>query len=171
MHDIDSIDEKLIDDKFIAIGLVFEMLKRTIWKKHSIDGIYLNEAITRNMIVSYFHDIYRIKDYHQFTLVDGAKQACYWIKWIIKEKPVQFQLPLTQVTGGHRLVNENLAIAMGFASLSIGPNVVSADFVRLLQYTLHFRSFEEDTFLPACDLLWRISSAVKSGHASFLKPL
>lgn len=164
-------DETRIAEKVIQLGLVFECLSREVWSRKGVDGLFLNPAVARGVAVSYLHDIDRMKDYHDFGLVDQAKQACYWIKWIIREKPIQFDVPVEQVVLEHRLANEKMAFHMACACLRISPRIISASFARLLIYTFHFRRVDEDSLLPLCDLLSRLSRAVNPEDGRVALPL
>jgi len=176
MPDMDAgrccdIDESRIGEKFAQIGLVFELLKTKVWGQNGIDGLFLNPSIARGVAVSYLHDIDRMKDYHRFELIDEAKQACYWIKWIIREKPVQFDLAVAGVKSDHRLANEEMAVVMACACLQVSPTLISKSFIRLLMYTFHFRRVDEDSLLPLCDLLWRLSKSHRAGDIVIKTPL
>lgn len=160
-----------IEEKFIALGYVFNCLQKNLWDRKNIHGLFLNESILKNLTESYFQDIERIKDYHKFKKVDEAKQACYWIKWILKDKPIQFDSPSPEVKVDHCNANAQFAFMTAWAMLKLPVNVVSTEFVELLLYTFHFRRFEEDSFLPLCDLLRRMSKALADNELMIEKPL
>ena len=52
--------------------------------------LQVNRIILHDVVVSYFHDVKRHKDFHGFRLVDETKQAAFTMKWIAKLRPVQF---------------------------------------------------------------------------------
>jgi hypothetical protein len=167
----DSLDERRIEQKFTQLGLVFETLKKSLWTKEGMEGVFFNPFVARNVAVSYLHDLDRMKDYHYFKFVDETKMAAYWTKWILELKPIQFSLPGLEVTEDHLLANEKFAFYMSTACLKISPAILSREYVRLLLYTWHYRQYEADAALPAFDLFWRLSKAVANGSANITKPL
>ena len=54
------------------------------------EHLAINRVVLYNVVVSYFDDVDRHKDFHGTVLVDEAKQAAYTIKWIAKLRPIQF---------------------------------------------------------------------------------
>lgn len=49
-----------------------------------------NERIMINVLIDYYTDIYRLKDFHEIELVRTEKITAYTIAWIVKRKPLQF---------------------------------------------------------------------------------
>ena len=49
-----------------------------------------NERIMMNVLIDYYSDIYRLKEFHDIELVRTEKIIAYTVAWIIKRKPLQF---------------------------------------------------------------------------------
>lgn len=43
-----------------------------------------------NVLIDYYSDIYRLKEFHDIELVRTEKIIAYTVAWIIKRKPLQF---------------------------------------------------------------------------------
>ena len=52
----------------------------------------MNRIVMHNVVVSYFHDVDRHKDFHGTERVDQIKQAAFAIKWIAKLRRIQIRL-------------------------------------------------------------------------------
>jgi|GEM_PF-2559967 len=160
-----------IEKKFVQLGMVFDQLSASVWEKSQTKGLFLNLSIARNVAVSYLHDVERVKAYHKFKLIDEAKMAAYWTKWIIRLRPVQYTADPEFVTIEHLLANEKLAFFISMACLRVSPRILSRDYVRLLLYTWHYRQYEADSALPGFELLRRLAGAVNEGFVDVKTPL
>lgn len=54
------------------------------------DYIKINESILSEVIIDYFSDIERLKDFHNIEKVNYIKVASYLSYWIIRRKPLQY---------------------------------------------------------------------------------
>lgn len=54
------------------------------------DSVECNERIMLNVLLDYFTDIFRLKDFHGIKKVRTDKIFAYTVAWIIKRKPLQF---------------------------------------------------------------------------------
>ena len=105
--------------------------------------IELNSIVLHNVVVSYFDDVDRHKDYHVTTRVDEVKQAAYTIKWIAKLRPIQFSCPEDVVSKPLLYVNEVFAMRGGMAFLRISPDVLPELLYDDMLYTLRYRHIDE----------------------------
>jgi hypothetical protein len=67
--------------------VTFDKLK----KSYEVPDVQLNESILFQVVVSYFQDIDRFKEYTGAKFANSHKQAAYTFKWISKLRPVQIQ--------------------------------------------------------------------------------
>jgi hypothetical protein len=143
--------------KHAAISKTFKVLTEYLWTPKGVSGVYLDQSLLTLAVTSYAYDMERLRDFHNIQVPDEAKQACYLVKWIIKTRPVQFSISQQQLTEIHLALNEVLALHVAFNLLKVRPAMISENFVELLVYTLRHRKFEEDSFLPMCTMLRRLT--------------
>lgn len=126
---------------------------RDRYKAHGVDGFALNHAVLRSVVLSYFHDIMRMKDFHGIEYADKYKQAAYTVKWIIRLRPFGFNCPEEQVQECHLIVNEALAWRCALAFLEIVPDEVPRRLFQLILYSSRYRTLDEDSLLLFSELL------------------
>ena len=107
------------------------------------DHLEVNDVVLHNVVVSYFHDVDRHKEFHGTELVDETKQGAFTMKWIVKLRPIQFQLPAADVTKNILYVNEIFAVRCGLAFMQVAPNVLPDRLYADLLYTLRNRPIDE----------------------------
>jgi hypothetical protein len=104
--------------------------------KGSID---LNASLLELMVISYFDDIYRFKEYSGSVRADRHKQAAYTIKWISKIKPIQI-IPNKIVDKGLILINASFALYVGFSFLDKEiSKCISERYIKHLLYSCLYR--------------------------------
>lgn len=54
------------------------------------ENVECNERIMLNVILDYYADIDRLKQFHNVDLVRPTKMIAYTVAWIVKRKPLQF---------------------------------------------------------------------------------
>lgn len=54
------------------------------------DHVECNERILMSLLLDYFADLFRMKDFHGIQWVRTEKSFAYLISWIIRRKPLQF---------------------------------------------------------------------------------
>lgn len=130
-----------------------------IYKKlpNGFQESYLNDALLRNCVESYFLDIERTKHFHEIKLADEFKKAAYTIKWIARIKPIQLYEG-APVTRPLLMVNEVFALFAGISFLVPVP-VIKTELVGQLLYALKYRPLDGETFSLMMVLLK--SSAIK----------
>ncbi|OHD13647.1 MAG: hypothetical protein A2086_01000 [Spirochaetes bacterium GWD1_27_9] len=57
--------------------------------KNASDYIVINKSILREVILDYFADIERLKNFHNIEKANSIKIASYLAYWIVKKKPLQ----------------------------------------------------------------------------------
>lgn len=53
--------------------------------------VYCNERILAQMLLDYYSDIERLKDFHSIERIRTEKIFAYTISWIIRRKPLQYK--------------------------------------------------------------------------------
>ena len=73
----------------------FEELQKTAMEFIEIAGFsdvaYCNERILMQVILDYFMDVMRLKEFHSIERIRTEKLFAYTISWIVKRKPIQFR--------------------------------------------------------------------------------
>ena len=54
------------------------------------DNVECNERIMLNVILDYYADIDRLKQFHDVDLARPTKMIAYTVAWIVRRKPLQF---------------------------------------------------------------------------------
>ena len=54
------------------------------------EHVVCNERIMLNVLLDYFADIFRLKDFHGIENTRTEKIFAYTAAWIVKRKPLQF---------------------------------------------------------------------------------
>ena len=84
----------------------------------------INRMVLHNVVVSYFHDVDRHKDFHGSDRVDETKQAAFVIKWISKLRPIQFDCEIGHVSPSILYINEIYAVRSGLAFMKMSPEIL-----------------------------------------------
>ena len=111
------------------------------------DHLELNIAVLHNVVVSYFHDVERHKEFHGTDLVDETKQGAFTMKWISKLRPIQFSCSVEDVSKDILYINEAFAVRSGLAFLRISPDVLPPRLYGDLLYTLRNRPVDDRMLL------------------------
>ena len=103
----------------------------------------LNRVVLFNVVVSYFHDVDRHKDFHGSERVDKAKQAAFTIKWISKLRPIQFTCKVEEASQSILYVNEMFAVRCGLAFMQLSPSALPRQLFDDVLYALRYRPVDE----------------------------
>jgi len=61
-------------------------------KQEEIENqVYLNNTILEQVLLDYFADIHRLKDFHNIVKVNTDKITAYTIQWLLRRKPIQMR--------------------------------------------------------------------------------
>ena len=109
------------------------------------DMVTINEIILGYMLVAYFEDIERLKNFHKVEHINSIKLMAYTIYWILRRKPIQ----ILSNDKNLQYINERFALALflGFLSckdkghIAVRTNVGLVAFRELLFYFFKFRQF------------------------------
>ena len=73
----------------------FEELQKTAMEFIEMAGFsetaYCNERILMQVILDYFMDVMRLKEFHSIERIRTEKLFAYTISWIVLRKPIQFR--------------------------------------------------------------------------------
>lgn len=140
-------EENKVLERIDLLKCEFEDLKT----EHALEfkELNLNLSILRYLVNSYFHDVRRYKDFHgKGSLINEWKKGGFTIKWILKLRPVQFDVEPKQVNAKMLYANEIFALHSGFslAEIDIKNNVVKKmlnESMDEILYTFKFRPIDE----------------------------
>jgi hypothetical protein len=141
---IDLIGEKRIEERLDAIKEVYiDFLDKTGYQNG--DDIILNERVLLHVILDYFTDITRLKEFHQIERVNKDKIFSYEISWFLKRKPIQV---LKNDREELVYVNEKFILGILVNHLTEGKiddfsgNNILVSFCDILLYYLKYRDCE-----------------------------
>ena len=84
---IEAIGEDRIKERLTAIKKIYIEFLENIKKNNT--EILLNERILMHVILDYFTDITRFKQFHNIERVNKDKIISYEISWFLRRKPIQ----------------------------------------------------------------------------------
>lgn len=127
-------------EKLTSIGIYKEYANQSLLR---LDDWLLCETIERH-----FMEVARIKQFHTITdATNPSKVAGFLANWIVRIKPVQILVPLGFENKRIRLINEDLAIAVG---LTVFGHFFDPDFtlkkreMENFRYQLRYRVMHAD---------------------------
>lgn len=80
--------EETIRDRY---AYLYDKMHDYIVEINQEDSLYINEGILHQVILDYFADIYRLKNFHKIEHANIAKIVSYEIFWILRRKPIQLK--------------------------------------------------------------------------------
>lgn len=127
------------------LEVIFKGIQKNLGpsKKH----MEVNRTVLHNVVVSYFDDVDRHKEYHGTDRVDNVKQAAYTIKWIAKLRPIQFMCAEEDVDRELLYINEIFALRCGLSFMKINPAILPSPLYDDFLYTLRYRHIDERMLL------------------------
>ena len=84
---IEKVSENKLHDKYSE---VLAAANRFIEEAGYQGHVECNERILMNLLLDYFADLFRQKDFHGIEWVRTEKTFAYLISWIVRRKPLQF---------------------------------------------------------------------------------
>lgn len=114
------------------------------------DSVQCNDRILMHVIVDYFSDIVRLKNFHDIEHTNKDKITAYLLHWILRRKPLQF-IDLDIENEKDIFVNERFALSILineciFADFEEDIPVLSEDdmkkfdtYIELVQYYFQYR--------------------------------
>lgn len=112
---IKDVGKKEFDSRFRELlRQITEFLEEAGYQEH----VECNERILYHVLLDYYSDIRRLKDFHKIIHTKTDKVMAYLIYWIVRRKPIQF----TGFTEMEKdiFVNERFACYLLFAESVMG---------------------------------------------------
>ena len=78
--------EESIKDRY---KYLFEKMQEYINAREMQDCLLISEGILQQMVMDYFTDIYRLKEFHKIENINMTKIVAYEVYWILRRKPIQ----------------------------------------------------------------------------------
>lgn len=69
--------------------VIYDYMKSFIERKGYVDRVTISQSLLNQMIVDYFTDIHRLKDFHAIAYVNYIKIHAYSAYWLLRRKPIQ----------------------------------------------------------------------------------
>lgn len=118
-------------------------------QKQGISSAQIDRIALVNTVISIFHDIDRVENYHGMKPPSGRadrfKRAGYTMKWISKIKPVNLDSLADLPHANEKLLlltNEAFALAVGMNMSCINHETAPANLASEIMYDLHYRHIE-----------------------------
>lgn len=151
MHSkFDPPDEILNDQKKLnkfekRYEALYNQMYSYIEKSGYSNAVKINDIILGFMLVDYFTDIERLKEFHGVNHINSIKLISYTVYWLLRRKPIQ----IIKSDKTLQYVNERFALALILEFLSskdkqhiaIRTNAGLKAFRELLFYFFKFRQF------------------------------
>lgn len=83
---IDSFGEKKVAQRYDCI---MEQLNAFIKRNKYTDKVSICPGVVNQLVIDYFTDIFRLKEFHHIDLTNYIKITAYSAYWIVRRKPLQ----------------------------------------------------------------------------------
>jgi len=137
--------EKEIKDRFLVI---YNGAREYIQQAGISECTAVNEFIIDEILLDYYADIDRLKDFHNIELAEPKKVAAYTSYWIQKRKPIQLiKNPDEETLRKYpqiNWINENFAISILFSmafDMAKPPLVPAGILIRLTEFQKSLRYY------------------------------
>jgi len=157
-----GIDTKRIINRYaVLIKTIHEFIKHYNLK----DKVIINGRVLEQVIIDYFVDSVRVKEFHNIKNTNTEKVYAYATYWLVRRKPIQIK----ENFNGCEFINEyfvttflasNIAIEKGINVTKINKSPAFLQFQELLFYNLKYRVLTQqslelmiEAFFCGCDVL------------------
>ena len=119
-EDKNTYNERFEDRKNLIISTYNQLIQTNQYSNNSDTPIFrIDEWLVCEVVERYFLEVARIKQIHGLQdKISIPKVAGYIANWIVRIRPVQILLPLTEKNNDLRYINEDLALSVGIALFS-----------------------------------------------------
>lgn len=152
----DKVPDERVFRRLNVIKKEFLRLQEIITTKAPNLVLELNERVLSIALKSYFYDLERLKHFHDFDLTNEPKKAGYLLKWLVKNKPIYFDLHKGRVTPELSsfllCINEIFALRIAFAYAGLPIEKIENDCWKNLVYHTLYREVDSDFFALFVDL-------------------
>lgn len=140
--------EQAIKDRFIYVSMKIE----NFIKKYNHKAV-VNNCQMRQVIVDYFADIARIKEFHSsIERINSVKRVAYLAYWLLRNKPIQ----LVDQTE-HVMINELFALhilmiecfdceKVDINNFTIDAQNTYKEYMKFLAYFIRYRNYNAQSF-------------------------
>ena len=137
-------DENVVSDRY---DWLYSMIIEFLDMEKADQYAYVSEEILRHVIIDYFVDIYRLKEFHNIELTNQIKIYAYLSYWLLRHTPIQLK---ENVPEEHIFINEEFVSEMIRAFLFMGFDNVPVlkesleridDFLGTMIYYFKYRDF------------------------------
>ena len=142
---IECFGENVLESRY---NTILSYLEDYIQIKGLEDDVLISEPLLNNLVVDYFVDIYRLKDFQDIQKVNDAKIYAYTAYWLLRRKPLQ--LAKTDLKNKFAFINEEMVAAYLYSFLYSEPGNVAIislkekefnEFENNLLYTFMYRDY------------------------------
>ena len=111
------------EDKIVSrYQWIYDLMEDYINAEELQEKVYISEDILNHVIIDYFVDTYRLKDFQDIKYTHDSKIYAYMIYWLLRHKPLQIKREDAEELV---FVNEKFAAEILYAYLFKEPNNVS----------------------------------------------
>lgn len=71
---------------------LYDLMQDYLEKEKLQNSIFISEDILDHVIIDYFVDIYRLKEFQEIEKTHDSKIYAYLISWILRHKPLQIKV-------------------------------------------------------------------------------
>ncbi len=141
---IDYFTEEKISSRY---AWVYNLMQDYIESEKIQDKVHISEDILNHVIIDYYVDVYRLKEFQNIEMTHDSKIYAYLISWILRHKPLQ--IPAEDVPE-LAFVNEMFATELLRSYLFKNPKNVSIvnthresinNFLETLLYYFKYRDY------------------------------
>ena len=83
---VDYFTEEKIQSRY---AWLYNLMQSYLEAEKIQDKVYISEDILNHVIIDYFVDIYRLKEFQDIETTHDSKIYAYLISWILRHKPLQ----------------------------------------------------------------------------------
>lgn len=141
---IDYFKEEPIKNRY---NWLLDLMTEYIQSEKIEEDVYVSKEILDHVVIDYFVDIYRLKDFQDIERVHKTKIYAYLIAWILRHKPIQIN---SNSANKHVYVNEMFSAELLKSYLFNKPKNVSIlqnqreaydNFAETLLYYFKYRDY------------------------------
>lgn len=145
--------------------VIYDYMKSFIERKEYTDKVRISTGLLNQMIVDYFTDMHRLKEFHDIEYANYIKIHAYSAYWLLRRKPIQI---IDDTDKTLAFVNEAFILSYIMNFLHTGEENIYIqeddredylEFVKNLEYSLKYRDI-------TARMLETMLEAFKAGRTS-----
>lgn len=143
---LEYFSEETIGDRY---RFLYDKLKAYIDDRNLSDRLIVNEHVLQQMLMDYFADIHRLKEFHKIEHTNKAKIVAYEVYWLLRRKPLQaIEMTLTEDTQFEDIDSKLVFANEGFAVTLVANELL------MPKETIPMPQEKEEAFLTFLDHLY-----------------